>query len=308
VEDHLRMSNGSRTQGKYWCFTLNNYTDAEEKAIEEYVAEEEPLVNYIIYGREVGDNGTPHLQGYLELRRKRRLSSVKKLPGLLRAHLERRRGTATEAATYCRKDGNVVEYGAMAESNQGKRTDLDSIREKIANGSTDVEIANEHFGDWVRYRKSFNAYRQLTNKKVARDIQVTVLVGAPGVGKTRLVFEKEGDDLFICPDEKLKWFDGYNGEAAILIDDYRGEGEPSYFLRLLDRYPVQLPVKGSYVPLQATRIYITSNQNPPWGHPNPEAVKRRIHSVLKIAKKLIWDSTVEEEQQMLDLYRGMLPQ
>jgi hypothetical protein len=49
---------------------------------------------------EVGENGTPHLQ----LKSRRRLSSVKNLPGMARCHLETMRGTAQEASRYCEKD------------------------------------------------------------------------------------------------------------------------------------------------------------------------------------------------------------
>lgn len=95
------------TQQMYnWCFTLNNYTD------EEIVAIKAIDYKYLVFGYEVGENGTPHLQGYIELTKRLRFGGVKKLfPP--RVHLEARRGTAEEAADYCKKDGVFFEeYGA----------------------------------------------------------------------------------------------------------------------------------------------------------------------------------------------------
>lgn len=283
----------SNVQGKYWCFTVNNYSDAEYTSLSELVSGGD--ASYIVIGKESGESGTPHLQGYVEFPRKKRLGGVKRLGGLQRAHLERRRGTAVEAADYCKKDGQFIELGEISTPEQGKRSDLAAIKSMLDDGASMAELAEEHFGDWCRYRKSFSAYRNLQAKKVARDVSVYVFSGPPGVGKTRIIFEHE-PDLFICPDESLKWFDGYAGEEAILIDDYRGEGNPSFFLRLLDRYPVQLPIKGGFVPLNACRIYITTNQRPPWEHPNPQAVTRRIKSVTQMSTALDFEDrgAVEE--------------
>lgn len=274
-------------RGRYWCFTVNNYTPEEEKQLAAAV-DNNADVSYIGFGREIGANGTPHLQGYLELVSKLRLGGVRLIAGLGRAHLELRKGSQAEARDYCTKestdDNPFEEYGTLVETNQGRRNDIAAVRELLDSGASELEIAESHFGSWIRYRKSFTQYANLRNKKVARDVRVMVLFGKPGTGKTRLIFEKE-EDLFIAPCEDLKWFDGYNGEKAILIDDYRGGGQYSFLLRLLDRYPVSLPVKGGFVPLQATRIYITSNLGPDeWGIASDHigALQRRIHKCHRI--------------------------
>lgn len=50
-----------------YCGTLNNYTQIDEHCFENMVNDQDLTVNYIIYGYEKGDNGTPHLQFYMEL-------------------------------------------------------------------------------------------------------------------------------------------------------------------------------------------------------------------------------------------------
>lgn len=110
------------TRSKYWCFTLNNYEpndETEAQAID---------CQYLVYGREVGENGTRHLQGYIEFLTRKRLDTVRRLFSG-RAHWEPRRGTASEASNYCEKDGDVFQKGTMTDVRPGQRTDLESLHE-----------------------------------------------------------------------------------------------------------------------------------------------------------------------------------
>lgn len=84
---------------------------------------------------------------------------------------------------------------------------------------------------------------------------------------------------------KTPWFDGYNGQDVMLLDDF-GPGMMciNFLKRLLDRYPVQLPVKGGSVALRAKTIFITSNYMmsewyPKAGAMDYEALLRRIEWV-----------------------------
>ena len=67
---------------KRWCFTINNPTDEESFLLsiwgESIEADgEQSDASYLVFGREVGESGTPHLQGYVELRTKKRISFLK---------------------------------------------------------------------------------------------------------------------------------------------------------------------------------------------------------------------------------------
>ncbi len=137
------------TQSKYWCFTLNNYTNQDKTKIEHLF--NEGKYTYCIYGEEVGEQGTPHLQGYIEFSRRKRMQYVKRLISQ-RIHLESRRGSAEQAAEYCRKEGASTEYGDISESNQGKRSDLDSAVQAIRDGSTIAELWENHTTTMVRFR------------------------------------------------------------------------------------------------------------------------------------------------------------
>ena len=85
---------------KYWVFTWNNYPDMWESML---LAASH--VDKYIFGKEVGESGTPHIQGYIEFSKKVRPTTAVGIPAI---HWEKRRGTAKEAIEYCTKDGDYV--------------------------------------------------------------------------------------------------------------------------------------------------------------------------------------------------------
>lgn len=101
-------SHNFNMQGKRWVFTLNNYTAGEEQLVAEVLESEH--VKYGVYGKEVGENGTPHLQGFVIFETNKRLNAVKNLLSQ-RAHFETAKGNNSQASDYCKKDGDYNEYG-----------------------------------------------------------------------------------------------------------------------------------------------------------------------------------------------------
>jgi len=112
---------------KHWVFTLNNYTALEYDSMVAF--SETPECEYIVIGKEMGDNGTPHLQGYVCFTNRKTLASVKRLLSD-RAHLETMRGKPMEASTYCKKDGDYYEFGSLP-AGRGKRTDWELLLEYV---------------------------------------------------------------------------------------------------------------------------------------------------------------------------------
>lgn len=110
-----------------WCFTLNNYAAVDEQHLSTMAGTD--AVEYLVFGREVGDNGTPHLQGFVYLSGRRTLDGVRALLSA-RAHFEPARSTNSVCADYCKKDGDYEEFGTYP-SNQGRRTDWDSFKQWV---------------------------------------------------------------------------------------------------------------------------------------------------------------------------------
>lgn len=144
---------------KRWCFTINNYTTAELDTL----VDSADNFDYLCFGRERGDNNTPHLQGYVVLKQKLRLANVKALPGFQRSHLEVSRGTPLQASDYCKKEGDYSEFGQLP-TGQGRRTDFEELKEWIKiqdERPTDRMLAEEFPSLWGRYRSACISFREL---------------------------------------------------------------------------------------------------------------------------------------------------
>lgn len=287
-------------QSKYWCFTVNNYTDDELTDLT--LLGETTDVDYLVIGKEVGDGGTPHLQCYVEVPTRCRLSGIRRLVSS-RAHFEPRKGTALQAAEYCKKDGTFVEFGGLSQPQRGRRTDLEEIKEMLDSGSSMLSVAEQHFSQFLQYRRGFEAYASLRRPPALRaDLKVYVLWGDTGVGKSRIVHHLF-PEIGHVHDSSLQWFDGYNGQSRVLLDDFRGDGvKPHFLLKVLDIYPLQVPVKGSFVAWNPERIYITSNEEPPWGFlREQEPLLRRLTSVYHVA-----DAIDFEDRESLEIWSERL--
>lgn len=286
----------SQRQSKYWCWTLNNPTEAEEQAIKIAATEEKTPIAYLVYGREVGSSGTRHLQGYLELRRKLRLVSAKRVLGPERAHLEPRMGSASQAADYCKKDGDVVEYGTCSVPQQGKRNDLEALKETIDSGGNLRDVAEEHFGQFLRYERAIKAYLELRSVPRSWKTRVRIFWGPTGVGKTRRAVDLADGDFWIYSSDG--WFDGYLGQQTVIFDDFGGhEFKLTYLLKLLDRYPMRVRIKGGFVNWCPLEVIITSNIDPEEWYPNakPEskaALFRRFDEIIYCPDPLFDDINV----------------
>lgn len=199
------------SQTRHWCFTLNNYTEDEVATLDILGRSDE--TSYLVYGFEVGESGTPHLQGYVVFASVKRLSAAKLKIGQ-RAHLEARRGTSYEAAQYCKKDGDFKEYGT-APAEVGGHSHIEKYRRWLIdfaneNGRrpTEKEIATNQTSIWLRYRR--NAV------DLARFICPGPKLVPPAQEPRDWQFELESDLSDEADDRSIKFFvdlDGGKGKS-----------------------------------------------------------------------------------------------
>lgn len=106
------MSSRNNNAGKNWAFTINNYNDCDVQKLEFIFSQGH--CNYLVFGFEVGEEGTPHLQGYVQFKKRLRFNQVKQMVGS-RAHVDEEYQNSTPLAnqTYCKKDGNFREFGVL---------------------------------------------------------------------------------------------------------------------------------------------------------------------------------------------------
>lgn len=246
------------------CFTLNNPTDPIPFDVDK--------MHYLVYQREVGASGTPHFQGYCEFKKQSTLSTVKALLGSNTVHIEPRRGTVAEAVAYCKKDDTrvpgtePVEFGEPKQ--QGQRTDLEGFKDAVKAGKRKRDLVDDHFTVLAKYPKFYETLSMMNRPVRTTDLEVHLLIGETGLGKTRSVYTRHEDesDFWIAPlSNGTTWYDTYDGHKIVLLDDFAGASNHltlATLLRLLDRYPVLVPVKGTFTWWLPDIIYVTSNIHP----------------------------------------------
>lgn len=259
-----RQQQKGRTRSVAWVFTLNNYTDEEVDCLVGLCIDG-GFFTYILGGFEVGEQKTPHLQGYAECSNRIGFRSLTNSVGIPRIHWEPRRGSQEQAITYCKKDGSWFEFGNKLL--QGRRTDLDDIRTAIESGISERQLAADHWKAWIQYRRSFEAYKDLIRPTRDWASKIYYIWGVTGTGKSRLVHSLCSlGQLWVSPDCSLKWFDSYDGHEFVLFDDWSTQDcDVGLLLRVLDRYPLRVPVKGAFVSWLPRVIFITSNVSPDEG-------------------------------------------
>lgn len=239
------------TRGKYWCFTVNNPTEDIEF--------DEDTMDYLIYGREVGEEGTPHLQGYVAFKNRLRLTGVKKV--IPRGHLEVAKGNAKANRDYCMKQGDYVEYGKPTGLAPGKRTDVETIRDVIKQGATMQDIVEQHAAVLSRYPKFINTCFTYVGQKRDTKTEVIIYWGASRSGKTYKAIT-ENPDHYVKRGWQ-KWWNGYAGQECVIWDEFVPKNcDFDYWKGICDAYECQVEIKGGMTQFVSKKIIFTSNVDP----------------------------------------------
>lgn len=239
---------------------------------------EEHCMSYLIYGLEqAGSTGRQHWQGYVEFRTQLSRQRVRSLfPG---AHIERRYGSALEAASYCAKDGEYCEHGSL--SQPGERTDLTTVADSISTGAQSItDIACSAPSLFVRYGRGLSILSSVSSRKrqrLWRDIQFQCWWGDTGTGKTRTWFSQYGleDSYRFKYNVGNDYWCGYEGQRNILFDEFESQVLLSNMLMYTDGHPLQLNTKFGHAYANWDTVTIISNSNPQTWYVNCSAERRR---------------------------------
>lgn len=240
-----------------FCFTLNNYSDEEKLLLKIFF---EKNCRYMVFGHEVGESGTPHLQGFLQLKNAKDLKvMIKKMPRRCNVSSMYKKSTSKFCMEYCKKDGDFVEYGVITQ--QGKRNDLAAIREHLMDGGTlrEVIINDENPSlQKIQYAKAILPF--IEPKRKIGGIEIYWHWGVSGAGKTYTVFK---DNKNVFQPTTVKWFEGYDGHEVVLLDDFRSHMcEFNILLRIMDQYPFKVETKGGSREVKYNKLYITCPYHP----------------------------------------------
>lgn len=263
-----------------WCFTLNNPLFLNNNN-RNYLFEQLIDARYAVYQIERGEQGTLHAQGYIELSKPKRLAAMKAmLPG---AHFEVRRGTREQARDYCMKADTRIEgpfeHGTWTAGGSGARNDLSALKRRLDEQVSLEVIADEFFGEFLKYERGINAYKRLKNPKRNWKTKVIVLVGDTGAGKSHYCHTNYPDAYW---KQNSKWFCGYDSHDTVVLDDFYGWLPWSTLLNICDQYQLTVETKGGNVNFVAKNLIITSNADPnTWydhtnSHMSWAALERRV--------------------------------
>lgn len=251
-------------KAKHWCLTLvvggDNTVDAYRRKIEDI---SEHLV-YSINGEEIGDGGLHHLQCYMVGKKQITRPTLRKWFGDNGNSFIVAKGSPLSNYEYCSKDGKFQEFGTLPETKNaagGRATETKWKEIKDLAQSKKLAEIGELFP-----KELITHYRNL--KQIGFDFNKTPedldkpcgewIWGKSGVGKS-FTARKENPGLFI----KMmnKWWDNYNGEAVVLLEDFDPNYaiSMSYFLKIWsDAYAFPVEIKNHSVMIRPIKVIVTS--------------------------------------------------
>lgn len=267
-----RRGGGSpQRRARNWLFTWNN-PGIEEAQFEEHLRSR-PGLTYYVFQRERGEIGTEHYQGYIQFKSEKTLSAVKNQVSPF-AHFEIARGTPDQNVTYCTKAETRVrgpyDWGTL--KRQGQRTDLALVADRVTAGASIRELAQEFPKQFIQYSSGIYKFkRTVAPPPLVLNRICKLFIGPTRTGKTWSathdqsspgVWTEKNSVFLKQPDA---WFDGYNGETTLVLDEFGGASQHlplTMILCWMDNYRNQLPLKGAYEWNYATEIIFTSNLHP----------------------------------------------
>jgi len=234
-----------------FSFTLNNWTEGDVTRVQALDHK------YLLYGKEVGESGTPHLQGMITFANAKTLSAAIKV--LAGCHVEIAKDSAA-LIEYCKKDGDVYEHGTPPVTKQAQgQLEKDRFKRtwdlaKAGNlEDIDPDLRLRFYG---------------TLKKIKQDHQVVPAtlstldfhwyVGASGTGKSKSA-RADYPDAYIKNNNK--WWDGYENQTSVIIEEWHPDLScmSSFMKKWCDHYAFTAETKGGTLMARPVTIIVTSN-------------------------------------------------
>lgn len=252
-------------------WVINNWTAAEVALVEAAIDCEH--IQYICWAFEVGEKEkTPHLQGYVQLKKPMTHVAFRKATGLARAMAFDSQGSDDDNIAYCKKGQQMKDewkrlktrgpnYGLNAEfmergerKTQGRRTDIVAAVAMVKDGAPLGEMMG------TNYQAARHAELSSKYLEPARDDKPEVwwISGEIGAGKGRRLAEllcEHSARTYTKRDEDPKWWDGYDRHENLVLRSI--ESPQKLNLRvLLGSGPMRVHTKGASRHMVAKRVFI----------------------------------------------------
>ncbi len=282
-EDEWEPDVSPPPRGRAWVATINNYTIRNVQNIRALVdgttvRRYNVQAKYVVFNREIAPTtGTPHLQCYLQFTTSVRRDYVNRAICCgtpCHVFLELAKGNKRKNREYCTKsdssdpahDPSWEEHGDI-EGHQGKRKDLEEWTESIIKGDTiDSAIEQEDYrflSMVVKFKKGYDTLRQKVEQTKREMPTVYWFHGPTGSGKSHTAMEMFPNAFWYSEYGSGQWWDGYEDQEAVVLDDIRPESfQYRFLLRLFDKYPMRVGCKGYTKAFVAKNIIVTAPKPP----------------------------------------------
>jgi len=230
-----------------------------------------------------------HIQGYTEFHESTPIAVMRSvLVGISSDACQVSSGNQKQNITYCSKtDSQIlppIVFGVPLPNQQGKRTDINltialvkktqSMKKVLMSGPSYLAI---------RMSEKYLQYMETPRPIMHNKLKFIWIHGKTGTGKTRYVYENY---INVFRPVTYKWWESYDGDKTVLIDDFRKDFCKFHeLLTLTDIYPFRVQTKGGSRQIQYDTIIFTSPIAPAdmWIHREDiNQLLRRITQTIKM--------------------------
>lgn len=289
VDDQPDRDGARNTQAREWMFTWNN-PDPDWKTVLQAIYDGVPGIDAIWGGFERAPRtGTPHIQGGIACKVGKRFNTVRNIflgheavVHLTVAKNDPEKGWDMAARiAYCSKGEGTPSEPRNADfiivpndfkpKVAGRRIDYAAAIEAVRKGDSvrDIVEKQPQLLPMIRPLQALEKL-QITAEFPNESRQVIYIWGVSGSGKSTAAVNW-------CKAKKLSyhvhrgnhpWYDGYNDEAVLIMDDFepaeRGRGllTARDLIAVMDGTCANLPIKGAHVRARHQAVIVTSNFSP----------------------------------------------
>lgn len=295
-----------KKQGKYFAYTIFGHNFFHLRVVNDRILAAQQQDDNILlissYIEQCPKTQRWHIQGYMALKKKRRLSSLFATtlcvweddtiwpfvkPALYSAWHNKR---YCEKANTAHPNEHGFTRGEAASwteeqlknlgKKQGKRSDIEAMAKDFQDNPWETKLTkarkfpnqfchyNRAFDKLLTLERDYQYHSDYNNSERKKNMKNYVYVGPPGCGKSHTVEQEvkklisDNSQLRVYYKTIQKWWDGYDGEEIVVWDDFRSSMPFSELLNLMDGKPFRREAKGTTICLRAHHIFFTTPRQP----------------------------------------------